>query len=112
MSPAFRTTTAQCAALIAPYGLRSLNAGNAISRRLADPPEERQRPFHDPAHVPAPGLVLQKEAGRRVHRVLEGGAVEAAHRGFFLIEACGIVPGFDRGLDLGARRPAEPCLFA
>src|SRR5215831_18881300 len=79
---------------------------------LAHPPEEGQRSFADAVHVRAPSVVLQEEAGRRVDHVLERGAVQVAHRGLFLIKACGVVPGFDRGFDLGARRPAKPCLVA
>src|SRR5262245_9566555 len=62
---------------------------------LADAPEERQRPLDHAAHVLAPGLVGQEEAGRRIDHAVERGLVEPPYRHLFLVQALGLIPSRD-----------------
>src|SRR5262249_25847057 len=84
----------------------------AASGDLADAPEERQRPLDHAAHVLAPGLVAEEEAGRRVNHVVEGGLVEPPYRGFLLVQGLGLIPSRHLRFDLRHVRPAEPRLVA
>src|SRR5262249_38922433 len=84
----------------------------AASSDLADAPEERQRPLDHAAHVLAPGLVGQEEAGRREDHVVERGLVEPPYRRLLLVEALGVIPSRYLRFDLGRIRPAEPRLLA
>src|SRR5262249_56991313 len=79
---------------------------------LAHLPEERQRPFDNPAHVPAPSLVFQKEASRRIDHRLERSLVEPADRSFLFVQGLGLIPRGHLRLDLGCVRPAEPGLVS
>src|SRR5215470_10890870 len=98
------------AALHARY--RACRATLTTSRSLAYPPEERQRPFDNPAHVPAPRLVFQEEASRRIDDGVERGLVEAADHGLLLLQRLGLIPRGHLRLDLGCVRPAEPGLVS
>src|SRR5262249_13819944 len=79
---------------------------------LADAPEERQRALDPAAHLLAPGLVGQEEAGRRIDHAVERGLVEPPYRHLFLVQALGLIPSRDLRFDLGRIRPAEPRLLA
>src|SRR6516162_10615318 len=84
----------------------------AASSDLADAPEERQRPLDDAAHVLAPGLVAEEEAGRREDHVVERGLVEPPYRCFLLVQVLGLIPSRHLRFDLRHVRPAEPRLLA
>src|SRR5258706_5140567 len=79
---------------------------------LAHPPEEWQRPFDNPTHVPAPGLVFQEEASRRIDHRLERSPVEAADRGLLLLQGLGLLPRGSLRLALRCVWPAEPTLVS
>src|SRR5215467_4868618 len=96
------------AALHARY--RACSATLMTSRGLADPPEKRQRPFDNPAHIPAPRLVRHEEARRCIDHGLERGLVEAADCGLFLPKGLCLIPCGHLRLDLGCVGPAEPGL--
>src|SRR5215468_2528005 len=80
--------------------------------RFAHPPEERQWPLHDAGNVLTPSLMAQPEAERRKDDVVEGGLVDAARGGLFLIGRFGLEPGCNLGFDTRVFWPSEPCVIA
>src|SRR2546423_6565953 len=83
-----------------------------MSCRLGDAPEERKRALDHPAHVLAPSLIAEEEAGRRVDDVIQRGFVEPPDRRLLLVRGLGLVPGRYLRFDFGHLRPAEPRLVA
>ena len=89
-----------------------MDEASQVSYGLADTPKEGKRPFYDAGDVLAPGLILQKEARRRLDHVLKRGLVEPADCGLLLVERLGLEPGRHLRFDLWHVRPTEPGLVA
>src|SRR5262245_58742215 len=83
-----------------------------VSCRFGDAPEEWKRALDHPAHVLAPSLITDEEAGRRVDDAIQRGFVEPADRRLLLVRRLGLVPRRHLRFDFRYVRPAEPGLVA